>query len=163
MGMFLHPLFSIMILSTKLKEIPLKMQELYLVEISEDSTIAYLMHYGNNDYDFTTHIDQAWLFTDPNTIPTINTLNNLNYNIINFNDLFVPRYTIRKLADEILIMTTWGNINIRDIKSPAGIITNNYNTAIQTLEYFKYLKISDLQQQICDIAEINIREIKFEN
>jgi hypothetical protein len=147
-------------LKERLRRVNDKVEDLYLVEISEGSTIAYLTKY-NNEYDFTASFISAWLFPDTNTIPQIPILKGLYYNIISFNTLYTPRYNIRYQDKTIITTTTWGHPEQPDNKTLQSAATNNFQTAVDNLEYFKYLKIHDLQQEIMDVSRIKIYESKL--
>jgi hypothetical protein len=141
-------------LSTQCK----KIEPLYFVEIHEGSTIAYLTKNKTSTYEIiSTYID-AWLFDNPNTIHNLDILKGLNYNLINFNDIFVPYYIvgISKENNDVEHCIRWTTIGTEDINLSTYIATTNLQTAKEKLEYLKYLKIHELQKQICNICEIEI-------
>ena len=134
-----------------------KIEDLYFVEIQENSTIAYITKTNQHQYIITTEYRYSWLFNNPDTIHSLDILKGLNYNIIKFNDIFVPQYIVR-LTDtgEIRLTTKWTNIGAEDVNRSTYLATTNLQSAKEKLEYLKYLNIHQLQQKICDISEIEI-------
>lgn len=147
-------------ITVKLTTLCKKIEPLYFVEIQEGSTIAYLTKTKLNEYTITTEYKQSWLFDNPNTIHSLDILKGLNYNLINFNDIFVPYYIvgISKENNEVEYSIRWAPINTEDINLPTYLATTNIQTAKEKLEYIKYLKIHELQQKISNICEIKISD-----
>jgi hypothetical protein len=156
-GTFLRPFCFHMRITDKLAMPCKKIEPLYFVEIQEDSTIAYITKPKHNHYIITTEYRYSWLFDNQDTIRNLDILKGINYNLINFNDIFVPAYIIR-LTDsgQIAQNTRWTNIGIQDINRSNYLATTNIHTAKEKLEYLKYNKIHELQKQICDICELEI-------
>jgi len=156
-GAFLRPFCFHMKITDKLSLDCKKIEPLYFVEIQEGSTIAYITKRKLNEYIITTEYRYSWLFDNPDTIRNLDILKGLNYNLMNFNDIFVPHYIVR-LTDtgEIRLTTRWTNIGAPDVNRSDYLASTNLQSAKEKLEYLKYLKIHELQQKICDICEIEI-------
>lgn len=149
-----------MLIQDKLQQPCKKIEPLYFVEITEGNTIAYITK-KNKTYDFSTKHNEAHLFNNPNEITTIKLLNNLNYTIINFNDIFIPRYEII-LTNPILtsskidITTSWCLNTADDMEYLNSIKTTNLQKAQEKLQYLIYLKTSELQNEIAKLNDIKI-------
>ena len=158
LGAFLRPFCFDMKIKNKLHTTCKTIEPLYFVEIQEGSTIAYITKTEIYQYpSITTQYNESWLFDDPNKIHNLDILKGLNYNIINFNDIFVPYYIIR-ITDNNTIeqQIKWTTIGTPDINQATRIATTNLQTAKEKLNYLKYLTVHELQQKICDICEIEI-------
>lgn len=149
-------------IENKITGLVIKITPLYFVEINEGSTIAYLTKTKTGTYDFTSEHKQAWLFDDLTPITEIKLIKNLYYNIINFNDLYIPRYNVYIQPDNAIYTSiSWTAIGSNDTETPTHISTTNPDKAKQKLEQFQYQTVHALQKQICDVYEkkISIPEV----
>jgi len=157
-GVCPHPFCLFMRITDKLSTQCKKIEPLYFVEIHEGSTIAYLTKNKTSTYEIiSTYID-AWLFDNPNTIHNLDILKGLNYNLIDFNTLFVPRYIVRLNTNinQIELLTRWSTIDAEESSNNLSIGTTNLQNAKEKLEYLKYEQIHQLQQKISNICELEI-------
>ena len=142
----------------------LDIQNYYFPEITERDIVSYVKintraKQINNQFDYTTDIQEATLFKSPDEINQLVILQNLTYSIYQFKEIYEP-------AHVIIFNPSTGNITIHKRWKPIGylneqlnhITTANLDLAKAKLSDFKYRKIHKLQEEIYNISQIEISE-----
>lgn len=137
-------------------------QNYYFPQITERDIISYVKINTkaiNNQFDYTTDIQEATLFNTQDEITQLPILKNLNYTIYQFKEIYEPAHVIifEQASGNIIIRKRWKPIGY--FKEDANhITTSNFALAKAKLSEFKYNKIRNLQDKIYNISQIEISE-----
>jgi len=141
----------------------LDIQNYYFPEISERDIVSYIKintraKQINNQFDYTTDIQEAALFNTQQEINQLPILKNLNYKIYQFKEIYEPAYVIiYNAGDKIQMHKRWKPIGFFK-EEPNYIVTSDLTLAKAKLSEFKYRKIQILQEAIYNVSQIEISE-----
>ena len=142
----------------------LDIQNYYFPEITERDIVSYVKintraKQINNQFDYTTDIQEATLFKSPDEINQLPILQNLTYSIYQFKEIYEPAHVIifNPFIGDITIYKRWKPIGYLN-EQVNHITTADLDLAKAKLSEFKYRKIHSLQDEIYNISQIEISE-----